>query len=169
VQSVLLTTSENLWRQVVGPALQTFSLSSPLPQIVEADYSWFERFTGSMDEAPAHLKPHVAGLNEQFSCVDIDSVMGDLRFVASHRLTGIQLVDVLASAVRRACNGTLQRAGWQGLGRLMPQAERGRDCVRFAALEDCPNPKSSYDQAVKSWTREAKRMFTGAARHSKAV
>jgi hypothetical protein len=48
-----------------------------------------------------------------------------------------QAVDMLASAMRRARIGSLQRKAGQGIGTLIPRPERGTHAVRFLPLEDC--------------------------------
>lgn len=157
-KDVRVTPYEQLWQQVVGPLLQTRSLSTPLLQLEGADYSAFNRFCGEYAEAPAHLRSRVAESTEPFLYVNHNELLRDLRFSASHRVTGLQMVDILAAGVRRALNNTLGRAGWNGLGRLMPHAPRGLDCVRFLALEDLPDVEVPYAGIVREWNRVTRRM-----------
>jgi hypothetical protein len=150
---------ENLWREIVGPILQTSSLSSPLLQLQGADYSAFDRFCGEAPDTPEHLRPRLVDHQGPFGYVDMNALLSDLKFCPSHRSQGIQIVDMLASAVRRACNGSLQAAGWKGLGRLMPAPPQGRNCVRFLALEDSRPGVFPYDHVVETWSRDVRRMI----------
>jgi hypothetical protein len=125
----------------------------------EADYSSFRRFLGEFQMPPEHLRAHVSLPDEPFGYMDTDAILADLKFCPSHRVTGIQAVDMLASAVRRACNGTLQAKGWKGLGRLMPRPQRGAQSIRFVALEDFDDQDLSYASVIRSWDRETKRMI----------
>jgi hypothetical protein len=153
------TNYERLWSDVVGPFLQTRSLSSPLLQMRGADYSAFERFCGESSEPPAHLRPRVSNSAEPFQYVEMNALLADLKFCRSHLLTGLQIVDMLAAAIRRACNGTLQPAGWKELGRLMPKPKRGANSVRLLALQDLEDRALPYAQVLKTWDREARRVI----------
>ena len=158
-KDVVATKYETLWQEIVGPSLQTESLSKPLAQLDGADYSAFERFLGELPLPPEHLRPHVGSPNEAFAYMDIDAMLADLKFCNSERFAGVQAVDMLASAVRRACNGTIQPKGWKGIGRLMPRPERGTHAVRFLELEDSEPRDVSYAKYVREWDRETKRMI----------
>ncbi len=158
-KDVTPTRHEQLWQDIVGPLLQTQSLSTPLACMKGADYSAFQRYMGQRAEPPEHLRERVSGPDGPFTYVDIDALLSDMKFCASHRVTGIQMVDVLASVIRRACNNTLQSAGWKGLGRLMPRQERGKNCVRLLALEDVNDVRLPYAGVIDSWDRETKRMI----------
>jgi hypothetical protein len=162
-KDVAITRYELLWRDVVGPFLQTQSLSSPLPMLKGADYSSFQRFCGEQPVPPGHLRPHVRAPDDAFAYVDIEELLADLRFCSSARYTGLQAVDMLASAVRRACNGSLETKGWKGLGRLMPRPRRGTHAIRFLALEDVGDPEVSYADVVRQCDLETKRMILAEA------
>jgi hypothetical protein len=154
-----ITEYERLWLEIVGPFLETMSISSPLSELEGADYSAFSKYRGEMAEVPEHLREHVSRRKRPFTYINLDLVLGDLKFSASHRLTGIQIVDTLAAAVRRACNGTLQRTGWKGLGRLMPTPARDLDCIQFVALEDISYDGLPYSGIIKAWNLETKRLI----------
>jgi hypothetical protein len=157
-KDIIPTHYEAVWREIVGPQLQTRSIKKPMAQLEGADYSSFDRFGGRRAQAPAYLRRHVTDQSRPFEYLDIDELLGDLKFVPSHRLTGLQMVDMLAAAVRRGCNGTLQTSGCKGLGRLMPTPERGHNCIRLLALEDIEYDGLPYASLIKSWGRETKRM-----------
>lgn len=159
-KDLTVTNYEKLWVDVVGPFLQTQSLIAPLPKLVGADYSALQRFLGETSVSPEHLRARVTQPSQPFRYVDIDALMRDLKFARSHTSTGIQAVDMLAAAIRRACNGTLGEKGWKGLGRLMPTPERGAECVRFVALEDIQEPDVPYARTLHAWRRETRRMVT---------
>jgi hypothetical protein len=154
-----ITEYERLWQDMVGPLLQTMSLSSPNGYMKGADYSAFDRYCGTVAEAPEHLRNHLPRKGEPLEYIDIDALLSDLRFCASHRVTGIQMVDMLGAAIRRACNDRLQPAGWKGLGRLMPSPRRGEDCVPFIALEDVRDDALPYSRIIKGWNRETRQMI----------
>jgi hypothetical protein len=158
-KDLAITSYEKLWQEIVGPFLQTSGVSQPMHQLKGADYSAFQPFLGVEALPPDHLRPHVRAPNDPFPYVNIDAFLEDLRFCGSHTLTGLQAVDFLASAVRRACNGHLERSGWKGIGRLMPTPERNAHAVRFVALEAFEDRDVPYAAVVREWDRETKRMI----------
>ena len=114
------TAYEDLWLTIVSPALQSKSLQSPFIHLEGCDYSYFERFCNrDRPEPPAHLRSAVRHHEVPFRSSDGRKIMEDLQFSDSRNSVGLQLVDILANAFRRACNGRLRRAGWQDLGRLV--------------------------------------------------
>jgi hypothetical protein len=74
-----------------------------MPVLEGADYSYFERFNYS------------DGAEEG---TDLNLLLADLRF-SSRVETGLELVDILVNAVRRALVGNLQDVGWRDIRRLM--------------------------------------------------
>lgn len=106
-----LTRSERVWKAMVLPALQERSRKRPMVMLEGADYSHFDRFT-------VPLPADVRGPN-RFG-TDIRAVFQeDLRFATSESEPGLQLVDIVAAALTRGLNGTLEPSGWQQLGNLM--------------------------------------------------
>jgi hypothetical protein len=157
-KDLTLTDYEKLWTDVVGPFLQTRSLSSPLLQMRGADYSFFEQFCGQAAEPPPHLKERVAKSDEPFQYFEMNRVLADLKFYRSHVLTGLQVVDMLAAGIRRACNGTLQSTGWKDLGRLMPRPQNGSEIVKLLALEDLPDRPVPYAKVLRTWEADGRRV-----------
>jgi hypothetical protein len=65
---------------------------------------------------------------------------------------------MLAAGIRRACNGTLQSAGWKGLGRLMPRPQKGTEIVRLLVLEDLPDRPVPYATVLRRWEADGRRV-----------
>jgi hypothetical protein len=162
-KNVVITKYEQLWKEIVSPFLQSMSLREPILQLEGADYSALARYETAESGIPDHLRAHVPAEASDVHPLDIKFLMTeDLRFAPSNRYTGLQMVDFLASAVRRACNGTLRPEGWKGVGRLMPKAESGENCLRFISLEDfqSKSTKLPYNDFVRSCDKECKQMLT---------
>lgn len=158
-----LTTYEKLWMDLVLPFMQTMSLNNPLIQLEGADYSAFSRFEKTLPQPPEHLRARLPECSSPFHYTDVREVVtDDLRFSRSDRYTGLQIVDMVVSAITRACNGTLQRRGWEGVGRLMVQAEREKQTLRFLALQPPPPAREGarYLDVVNSCDEHCKRMLT---------
>jgi hypothetical protein len=156
-----ITTYESLWRDIVAPFLQTKSMSEPLEQLNGADYSSFNRFYRENTEVPAHLRPHVENPSEPFRSFYVSEVIREhLRFPKSDRYSGIQLADIIANAIRRACNGSLSEAGWANLGKLMVQSKKGTHSFQLLALGPGPTSvEAPYAGVVKKFDRDSKAML----------
>jgi hypothetical protein len=89
----------------------------------------------------------------------MNALLANLKFCPSHLHTGIQIADMLVAAIRRACNGTLQPAGWESLGRLMPTPAKGTNCVRLLSLEDVSDENLPYAAVLLKWDRNTRRMI----------
>jgi hypothetical protein len=122
------TEAEALWRMLLMPMLQTTSFRNPHALIREGDYSHFKKFEAS--EIPEYVREYaradgVAIDESGASGIDLQKVVrGDFRLCDSRDELGLQLVDVLGAAVRRAMMGTLRREGWKKIGCLMVSLPR---------------------------------------------
>jgi hypothetical protein len=165
-KGISITKYEKLWLEFVLPIVQTMSLTDPLVQMREADYSAFERFHKSDADPPDYLRPYLPAGSKPFESLDVREVVTeDLGFPQSHRYTGLQIVDIVASSITRACNGALQRDGWAGLGRLMVKPVRGGNALHFLALQKpaARSGKLPYNDIVKECDSCAKSMLAGSA------
>jgi len=159
-----LTQFEELWKTILLPFLQSKSIRKPFAQLKEADYSFFERFCGVYPETPDHLQ-EAAGNHSPFEYVDIGRIFKDhLQFKQSHDNLGLQIVDILTNAIRRAMNGNLQPLGWQGIGRLMVQAEKDSQVIQLLDLSGVGNrslllTKPPYWEVIPYVERTAKPML----------
>lgn len=146
-----VTDYEDLWSTTVMPMMQSSSLREPMACLQGGDYSWFDRkFDVTTPTSPDHLKPHIRDEipTEPFFCCDVRKIMSEhLSFESSANNLGLQLVDVIVNAIRRAFRGNLQPDGWGDLGRLMVSAMRDRNSLRMLALNDEVASKRMPDYA----------------------
>ena len=140
-----LTNYEDLWSTVVMPFCESESLSNPLPYLKGGDYSWFNRnYALNIKKAPEHLQPFRSKerQDKQFDAFDIKKVLSEHRsFESSQKNLGLQLVDIIVNAIRRALHGNLQISGWGALGKLMVSPEKGNNAVQMIALHNELIPK----------------------------
>lgn len=124
---------EELWVSLIGPLINWRTQLHPIGMIPGADYSYLERF----DAAPIEGDP-IPGRYY----TDIKKLLReDFAFVPSERDLGVQIVDLVASILTRALNGTLQRQGWEDLGGLF--LHRPQRTIRLIALSgDAHGPES---------------------------
>jgi hypothetical protein len=120
---------------------------------------------GVAPSAPRHLADRVSNPSEPFYYLDIGKMLDEgLRHRSSHRYTGLQIADVIATVVRRACNETLQPAGWANLGKLMVERPYRQPSLRVLQLEDLSALWTSPSCAAVQTRlqRDCKRMLTRA-------
>lgn len=110
-----VTDWEDWWSQVVKPSLQSKSFRKPLMMFDEGDYRYFSRFDLEISE---YLQSHQVNPGESTG-TDIGKIMSEsFRFSAKAEV-GLELVDVITNAVRRALIGNLSEQGWKNIPRLM--------------------------------------------------
>jgi hypothetical protein len=118
-----VTKWEEWWAQYAQGALATMSKSRGgrrLPAEFHVDYSFFRKF-GEEDtdgESGTSLKLLLKDIN---FCSDIQP--------------GLEFVDVLSNAVRRALTNKLQKEGWQNIHRLMIHENKTR-CIEFVLYQE---------------------------------
>jgi hypothetical protein len=139
-----VTNWEAWWSWYARGALATMSKRRPGTRLECADYSYFDRFC-----------PPSA--NGSFS---LEQLLKDLRFSAVAE-TGLELVDILVTATRRALVGNLQYAGWQNIRRLM--IHRPEPYIGLIALgERDIIGDAPYHDVVQHFSTGGKPMLTAA-------
>jgi hypothetical protein len=107
------TEYEDWWSEVVRPFLQTISIRDPFPELEGGDYS---HFVGKPMAVPKHLAEQFPD-NRGYQAFSMSSAFG-IEFSPATSC-GLEIVDVLTNAVRRAMKGRLDQAGWGDISRLM--------------------------------------------------
>ena len=158
------TRYERMWADVVKPMLQSQSMREGLISVEEFDYSHMAPFENPVASGPpAHLaeawNPQwPLQKSDQFHSINLNKVMADLRFENSASVPGLQLVDIAASAFRRALSGRLAERGWRRLGPLIVRDFPGR-AVHYIALKEGSVPHVSdlpYAPVAHRLEREAR-------------
>ena len=103
------TNWEMWWSWYAGGALASMSERRPAPVLEGADYSFYERFRETDGEISK-------GIN-------LSQLLADLKF-SSAIVPGLELVDIVVNATRRALTGNLGETGWSGIPKLMIFIER---------------------------------------------
>ncbi len=109
-----ITKSEDWWSTMKLGLLQSKLAREPMLALDWLDYSQFdEKFRRPM---PAYLKesilPHVDGL-------DLRLLLDESFSFSSGADFGLELVDIVTNATRRALKGNLAESGWAGIPTLM--------------------------------------------------
>jgi hypothetical protein len=110
-----ITAWEKWWTEVVGPMLQWHSFKDPLGTLEGADYSHFDRYHTKLS---GHLKQYVDD-PENDSATNLRLILEESFRFSSDPDPGLELVDILVNATRRALNGSLEAHGWSAIPTLM--------------------------------------------------
>ncbi len=118
----LPTRFETLWSQLL-PLI--FQGNFDFLQIEDLNYSHFERFYLDSSSVPDYLRERITpDATGGFKGLDGKAIYRDLQFMDSRSSLGLQIADVLTTALRRALDGKLKKKGWRHLGALMFEAPR---------------------------------------------
>lgn len=160
-----ITRYEELWLNTVLNALQTISLTDPLPIFENGDYTHFQKFRQNFPEIPAYLKCAIPDHTGPFSCTDIKAIVkGDIQFSDSKKEIGIQLADILANSLKRTLNKTIPFGTTARIGELMIQGENKQNAVDMVTLETgvpgtVTRSKIPYAGILKSMSVNNKQML----------
>lgn len=110
-----VTEWERWWSFVVMPALQFRALRKPMVRIDVGDYSHFQRFRIPVEE---YMRPHLRDQTKT-DVTDLRKVITESFRFSSASEPGLEMVDILTNATRRALMGNLGIQGWGNIRRLM--------------------------------------------------
>ena len=112
--AVGVTDWEDWWSKVVKPMAQSRSFREPFPQLEDGDYSHMPAEDVPLSDYYVKEFPDLKGA----SGLALGPLLGDITFSAE-AVPGLEMVDVLTNAVRRALTGRLGTRGWEGVSGIM--------------------------------------------------
>lgn len=132
---------EKWWSTYCQGVLANRSKRRPGVELKGADYSYFNRSYG----------------DGEFT--DLKLLFSDFRFSPDVEM-GLELVDIVTNAIRRALVGNLARNGWAGLPGIM--IHKRQHYISFINLEGASvvSNTSSYDDVVEHFTAGGKIMWS---------
>jgi hypothetical protein len=146
------TEAESLWTNILLPLLMARSVEQPMALFEEGDYEHFKRFEGALPD----WLPKPEGAAE--TTTDIKRLMMEHFRYSSDSEPGLELVDILASAARRALVGRLQMSGWSGLPSLM--IHRREHYIHLVKLHGRPTePNIQYARVLRRFTQGGRVML----------
>lgn len=150
-----VTEGENWWKSTVAPIIAGDSTSRPFWRLNSGDYSYFQPY---VKETPEHLKSILHNPLENTVLDTRQIITENFRFSSEPEI-GLELVDILTNATRRALVGNLGYKGWCDIPQLMIQQ---RDyCIKLAFLE---NEKMTgiypYNNVLHHFNTKGKVMLT---------
>ena len=154
------TIFEDAFEKITPAVLQTMSFNEPMIMLKGEDYSAFSKFEYKKGEGPTYLKDYYG--------IDIGDDPGlnlgklirdDIMFEDSKQNQGVQVVDLLASGIRRCLRNEFdhnQRIA-KLLGRLMLAQKHKEPPIRLIAFEDgAIINNSAASLAIKEMTKSCR-------------
>lgn len=136
---------EEWWSKFIFPVLQTRSFTRPFRQLPNGigDYSHLKRFETNADPFLRKMSGWKEGDPEP---LDLGRIMTESFTFSSQAEAGLELVDIITNATRRALRGNLQKKGWRRIPQLM--VHRGkREYISFYSFQDDPVTDRVYPYA----------------------
>ena len=133
----------------------TFQIGrQPMVMLRDADYSHFQRFQTKMAD---YLKPHVESSSKSEDATNCNLLMTESFRFSSANVPGLELVDILANATRRALVGNLDIRGWRDISSLMIHDRR--HYIQLIALHSRPMSQlPPYLEVLKHFAQGGKDM-----------
>jgi len=129
------TAFEDAFEKIAPALLQTRSIREPFAKVEGFDYRAMKAYEFEDGKAPEYLQteyglPEMEGFNVQ------KMVRGNLEFVDSESLDGVQAVDLIASGLRRLLRGSFSDniCMARALGRLFVQAKSGSNAISLTTM-----------------------------------
>lgn len=150
-----LTDWEDWWSSTMMPIIQSKSFRNPIKQLESGDYSYFKRF---YTDIPEYIKPHLNDPSEQLG-LDMKLIMKESFRFSSDPEMGLELVDILTNATRRALIGNLYKTGWENIPNLM--IHQKNNYIKLVGLGDFNSVKTvAYKDVLRHFTKNGKTLLT---------
>lgn len=156
---------EKTFRTLVPPLLQSKSLEKPHAHVTDFDYLAMNDFVYAEGTEPTYLEEHYDIDAETTGSLNIGKIVwDDFEFVDSKKEIGVQVVDLLASGLRRVLKGGFTEANENAvsaaLGSLMIQSEGGEYPMSLIMLtEGDSNPGQIAAKASEIFRSSQKQLL----------
>ncbi|MCK1412531.1 hypothetical protein IVB55_05740 [Bradyrhizobium sp. CW4] len=107
---------EQWWCEFVMPWLQHGAVDDPFMMLPIGDYSHMKRFEGELSPFWQSMVPPS---NRDAPAIRLERIMGESIRFSSAPEPGLELVDIVTNATRRALVGNIGKTGWIHIPRLM--------------------------------------------------
>ena len=132
-------TFEQAFERISPSLLQTMALSSPLLMVEGVDYSAMSQYEFPPGDAPTYLRDTYGISSGNDGGFNVRKILcGNLKFVDSKDVIGVQAADLIASGIRRCLrqNFSDNRRAATLLGGLMVQAVQNKPPLQLVSLSD---------------------------------
>jgi hypothetical protein len=147
-----VTNAEDWWRSVINPMIQSRSFQEPFLQIEDGDYSHFACGESNFPDYLVSVHPKLGGTTG----LTLNNAFKNIRFSSAAEY-GLELVDVVTNAVRRAISGNLQQSGWGNIPQLM--IHRKRPYINLISVSEGLEVSPGIRHVVKSFRNRGRNMI----------
>jgi hypothetical protein len=154
-----ITPWETWWKDFLGAAIQSSTMARPSPSLECGDYSYFARF--QMDW-PDYMLERFPELADGPKPSNAQLIFGEnLRFSGEPE-PGLEMVDILTNAIRRAAIDHLQEGGWKPIRELMIHRNE-EPYIHVIGLGDGDGTfVAPYAKVIHAFRTSGRSMVTGA-------
>lgn len=146
---------EDWWSQIIMPVTQPKPMREPLARVKEGDFSFHDQFKTEPDE---YLVQFIDS-TDTGEFFDLRPVLSsDFRFSPPAE-PGLEAVDIIANATRRALGGNLKAFGWTEIPNLMIHRSGHYIRLMTVATDEIVHPKLPYASVVDGFRRGGRSMF----------
>jgi hypothetical protein len=141
----------------MGPPRPAPSHNRPARGKRKKQSGWSSQVKRGPKKQGRSLQPHLNNPTEEFG-TDIGKILSEsFRFSSDHEL-GLELVDILSNATRRALIGNLGEPGWKKIPKLI---HRGQHYVRMLALmkREPPDSGCPYMSVLRDFSKGGRNML----------
>jgi hypothetical protein len=151
---------EKWWTTFIKPALQTKFAHDPISSIKVGDYSHMKRFV--FDEVSEFHRKILNPKPDGPRPMNLGLVLSESLRFSTDPEPGLELVDILTNATRRALRGNLQPEGWREIPTII--INRKPQNIHLLSLDDSVpvTMRLPYARVVKAFDIGAKSMITPA-------
>ncbi|MEY8201373.1 MAG: DUF3800 domain-containing protein [Colwellia sp.] len=154
---------EKTFRMLIPPLLQSKSLEKPNIHVTDFDYSAMKDFFYTKENAPTYMKDIFDIESKVEGGLNLGKlVWDDFEFVDSKQEIGVQIVDLLASGLRRTLRGGFSesKAISKALGSLMVQSIDHGYPLHFITVSQTESfPGGSANEASKLFKLTQKKIL----------
>lgn len=165
------TDFEDAFEKFSPALLQTFSIDDPSPALDWCDYRPMREFMLDKGELPGYLINEFPELKGEQGLNIQKIIRGDIAFVDSKSTINVQVIDLLASGLRRVLKSgfTNNERAAQLLGRIMVQEEQNKPPLKLVSFGSSDDKRlgDSSSKAVKIMIKSCRGMIKRANKSSK--
>jgi hypothetical protein len=149
---------EQWWTTFIKPALQTKFAHDPMGSLKIGDYSHMQRFV--FDEVSEFHRKILNPKPDGPKPMNLGMVLSESLRFSTDPDPGLELVDILTNATRRALRGHLQPEGWKEIPTII--INRNPHNIHLLSLDDSvpETARLPYGRVVKAFDFGAKSMLT---------
>ncbi len=150
-----LTDWEDWWSQIIMPVTQSKTMREPLARVKEGNYSFQEKFRTE----PSDYLLQFMDRSNTSDFFDLRPVLSDDFRFSSDVEPGLEAVDIIANATRRALSGNLRDFGWNEIPALMIHRRDHYLRLMTVSATDMSRPTLPYANVIDAFRSGGRSMF----------